>query len=53
MDGDLATWKRTWKYGRGHGDIDEDMDTWTHGVMEIWTWRHEDIETWRYGHGDM
>jgi hypothetical protein len=44
----MKTWTRTWKHGRGHGNMDKDMETWTR------TWKHgqghgnmdEDMETW-------
>jgi hypothetical protein len=47
-----GTWTRTWKHGRGHGNI----KIWTrrHGDLETWridTWKHGDMETWR--NGDM
>jgi hypothetical protein len=25
----MKTWTRTWKHGRGHGNMDEDRETWT------------------------
>jgi hypothetical protein len=42
MDEDIETWPRTWKDGRGYGDMDDDFETWT-GNME--TWRHENMES--------
>jgi hypothetical protein len=57
MDKDMETWTRTWKHGRGHGNMDEDMEAWTR------TWKHgrghgnmdEDMEawtnTWKHGRG--
>jgi hypothetical protein len=51
----METRIRTWKHGRGHGDMDEEMETWMrtwrHGNLE--TWRHEDLvmETWAWRHG--
>jgi hypothetical protein len=38
----METWTRTWQHGRGHDNMDEDMETWTvgHGNMESLTWKH-------------
>ncbi len=54
---DMTTWTRTRKHGRGHGYMDEDMETWRHGRGEMETWkhgdmarRHGDLDTWRHGH---
>ncbi len=46
MDEDMNIWTGTWKRGRGHGNMDKDMETWT---METWT------RTWKHGqgHGNM
>ncbi len=60
------TWTRmrTWKHGRGHGNMDEEMETWNHGNMETWkhwyierrrlTWDLENMETWKlWDHGNF
>jgi hypothetical protein len=52
MDKDMATQTKTWQHGRGHGNMDKDMETWRHEDME--TWRHGDIKnghmkTWTRG----
>jgi hypothetical protein len=55
LDEDIATWRRTQKHERGHGNGHEDMETWTRGhgnmeeYVEIWT------RTWEHGrgHGNM
>ncbi len=51
----METWTRTWKHGRGHGNMDEDMETWRgHDIMNEYM---EGIKTktWKHGrgHGDM
>jgi hypothetical protein len=46
----MKTWTRTWKHGRGHGNMDEDRETWTR------TWKeHRRKQTWKHGlgHGGM
>jgi hypothetical protein len=59
MEEDMETLMKTWKHRREHGDMDENMDTWTHGDYgHMETWTHGYMDTWRLwtlrrGHGDM
>ncbi len=53
MANDMETWTKTWKHGRGHGNMEEDMETWTRTcIVDIETLRHRHghRDTWTRGH---